>query len=45
MRALVPLSTGQQAAWRAETETETETETEKRRHQGISICGGRFSAV
>ncbi|ELX1929079.1 plasmid SOS inhibition protein A, partial [Escherichia coli] len=30
MRALVPFSTGQQAAWRAETETETE----KRRHQG-----------
>ena len=35
-QALVPLSTEQQAAWRAVAETE------KRRHQGISICGGVF---
>ena len=40
-QALVPLSTEQQAAWRAVAETE------KRRHQGepaggISVCGGVF---
>lgn len=43
-QALVPLSTEQQAAWRAVAETE------KRRHQGNTLAeypyaGGRFSAV
>ncbi|EKI56240.1 protein psiA [Escherichia coli N1] len=42
-QALVPLSTEQQAAWRAVAETE------KRRHQGNTLANirmrGRFSAV